>query len=702
MGDTAGGPTTRVVPISEGLGLADIEVVWETAPLGETRARATVTKPSGDTYEVDLRRRPLNEMERAAGGVAAVFTGRTMVGKAERITVTVFVDGPAGRAELPAVTTALTMDPDVRTPDWAKGAVWYQIMPERFRNGNTGNDPTPARQPGVFAKRWNSAWHEVEVDELEAARAEAVLGGPARRAAQGERDPLDQVATRRRYGGDLQGVTEKLGELKAFGVDAIYLTPIFRAPSLHKYDAADYRHIDGALGHPGSDPPMRWHEPWETHDPATWTWTAADRYVVEELLPRAHADGLRMVFDGVWNHTGKKFWAFEDVFARGKESPYLGWYDVRLAPPFGDEPIAPGDPLRYVGPGMVTGWRAWDGRNGGLPSFKQTRSKDLAPPVKQHIFDVTSRWMNPEASAGAQGIDGWRLDVAGDIGTAFWSDWRKHVKVLNPEALLIAEIWYPAQAFFGSNGFDGQMNYPMARPVIAWLCGEPGMGNTELARELGAVFCNHPATDLVQMNLLGSHDTDRVVSRIANPGRPYDDGTPRADASYRRGKPKREAYELLEVGVALLTTYTGAPMIFAGDEWGVYGGDDPDCRKPVPWPDLGPRDDPDENALPELRERVSHWLLLRRNAEIGPVLRYGALRHVETGNPDVVAFERQLNDRRVLVVLNRGSGRFDATGLVGGTARRVEPGAQTGLQVGHRSAGVFVISGGETGQAGER
>ena len=266
MGGTDSGPTTRVVPISEGLGLADIEVVWGAAPPGETRARAMVRTPRGVQGEVEFHRRALTETERAVGTVAAVFTGRVMVGKTVRITVTVTVDGPAGHVELPAVTAALALDADARTPDWAKGAVWYQIMPERFRNGNSGNDPTAARQPGVFAKRWNSAWHEVEVDELEAVRAETYLGGPARRAAQGERDPLDQVATRRHYGGDLQGVSEKLGELKAFGVDAIYLTPVFRAPSLHKYDAADYRHIDDALGHPGSEPPTRWHEPWETHD----------------------------------------------------------------------------------------------------------------------------------------------------------------------------------------------------------------------------------------------------------------------------------------------------------------------------------------------------------------------------------------------------------------------------------------------------
>ncbi|MBL8991592.1 MAG: hypothetical protein JNJ48_08445, partial [Phycisphaerae bacterium] len=508
-------PAARWIGVSDRLGLAEVAVsglppgsdgvlVVENHPRGEIRVPLVPASGWGDEP-----------------GDAGRYARARVSGLIAPTRWRVEWSGPGGAGRLGPFESLPDPEPAHRTPDWAKGMVWYQIMPERYRNGEPGNDP---RHHDAKLLAWNSPWGRVSVDEVEAAWAMAEAGeGNAGRLVS-RSGAWSNVIFQRRYGGDLQGVAQRLDDLRDLGVEGIYLTPIFRSPSLHKYDAADFRHVDDALAGPAGDGAPRAAEPGETEDPATWTWTAADRWFVDRFLPAVHRRGMRLVLDGVWNHTGTKFWAFQDLVRRGADSPYALWFDAVLAT--GDEIVGGQRPFRA---GQLIGWRGWDRRNGGLPALRQIDG-DLAPPVKRHVLAVTERWMRPRSADGepVRGCDGWRLDVAPDLGMPFWRDWRAHVKAIDPEALLIGEIWFPARDYFGGAAFDGQMNYPVAEPVVRWLS-DRGYGARALTQALVRATVNHPATELVQFNLLDSHDTARLVTMIDRPAEAYD------GAAARRG-----------------------------------------------------------------------------------------------------------------------------------------------------------------------
>lgn len=514
-------------------------------------------------------------------------------------------------------------------PDWSLGAVWYQAFPDRFWNADPTNDPDTT---ATFVPEWNAPWSEVTVEELERARAADLEEG---RRANPRATPFRQVVYRRRYAGDLQGLVERLPHIADLGATAIYLNPVFDAPSLHRYDASDHRHVDPTLGLPG-DPPDT-----ETADPATWARTPADGYLLDSVLPAVHDRGLHLVLDGVWNHVGLDHWAFRDVLARGRASPYASWFRVRFGADVGDPALPPDD---------VVAWTAWDGPNGRLPEFGQTPDGDLVPSAKAHVAEVTRWWMN--AADRTRAIDGWRLDVVPDIGLPFWRDWNALVHATNPDAITIAEVWYRADDALTTGGFDAQMNYPVRDALLPWLAGA-GDAATLVAR-LERALAPGDRVNLVQMNLLGSHDTPRVATRIADL---------RGSADPRR--PDREARELVVLGVATLVALPGAPSIYNGDEWGVAGADDPDNRKPVPWPDAGPYADADA-PLPWVRDQVAAWLRLRTDPDLGPILRYGSWRLVAPED-DVVGVERSLNGRRVLFLANRSDHTVDLGKLLDDT-----------------------------------
>lgn len=630
-------PSARWIGVSDRLGLAEVAV---SGLPPDSEGVLVVESHLGGPMRIPLVPAP-GWSDEPAGHTPALRARLSGLGASARWHVE--WSGPGGAGRLGPFESIPAPDPAHRTPDWAKGMVWYQIMPERYRNGEPGNDP---RHPDSKLLAWNSPWGRVSVDEVESAWAMAEAGeGNAGRLVS-RSGAWSNVIFQRRFGGDLQGVIQRLDELHDLGVEGIYLTPIFRAPSLHKYDAADFRHIDDAFaGPPGAGTP-RWHEPGETEDPATWTWTPADRWFVDQFLPAVHSRRMRLVLDGVWNHTGTRFWAFEDLVRSGSGSPFASWFDAVLAT--GRETVAGQRPFR---PGQLIGWRGWDRRNGGLPAFRQIDG-DLAPPVKRHVMAVTERWMRPRSADGTpvRGCDGWRLDVAPDLGLPFWRDWRAHVKAIDPEALLIGEIWFPARDYFAGAAFDGQMNYPVAEPVVRWLSDRRYAAGA-LATALGRAAVNHPATELVQFNLLDSHDTARLVTMIDRPAEAYDGAAARRGVF---GRPGPEAYDRAVLGVAFLAAYQGSPMIYYGTEWGMHGGDDPDNRRPVPWPDAGPYDSPDASLMPQIRDRMRAWIRLRLDARLGPLLRFGLVQFFDSGNPDVLLFARRLDDRAVLIALNRG------------------------------------------------
>lgn len=528
----------------------------------------------------------------------------------------------------------------IQTPAWALGAVWYNIFPERFDNANPGND-----SPGFAGTMvpWTSAWDRVSPDEIESswnrARADPVFFAdhPARAEA-----PWGDVVFERRYGGDLQGVVRRLDHIVDMGATAIWLCPIFRSTSLHKYDAADHRHVDPMLGSPTVPGPA----PAFTADPETWGWTPADRYFLETLLPAVRTHDLRLILDGVWNHVGIDHPAFSDARMRGHESPFSAWFELIF------------DQSRSPSP--VIGWRSWGGRNGRLPVLRHTDDGDLAEPVAEHIFNITTRWMDPDGDGNhADGIDGWRLDVANEIGMHFWSRWRAHVRKVNPEAVLIGELWHDGSPYFGGRAFDAQMNYPFAYAVTAWLGRDPTYTSNQLRNDLLALYTHHPATDLAQMNLIGSHDTARAVSMLANPGFEYD----RTSDSFDTSQPEDESYDRLVLAAVIQTVAPGSPMIYAGDELGMFGGDDPANRKPLPWT---------RAPKPELAERLARWYRLRTDKELGLPLRFGMVRFPINPDPDIFIIERRLNSQIVQVWINRAD-RARELGGVGLGPVRIAP-----------------------------
>ena len=252
-----------------------------------------------------------------------------------------------------------------------------------------------------------------------------------------------------------------------------------------------------------------------------------------------------------------------------------------------------------------------------------------------------------------------------DVGLPFWAEWREHVKSINPDAIIIAEIWDDARETMQGEHFDTQMHYPFAMPVLDWLGVIPGTTSDELIERLELAFDEKPQVNLIHQNLFASHDTDRYVSMLYNPGRSYDQENRIQDGDdYKDTRPSDDVYELSLLGVAIQATYLGAPMIYYGDEVGMWGADDPTDRKPYPWPDTEPNENPDDVADMELRERYAEWFRLRGDPVLGPVLRYGALTHLRSGDPGVFAYVRSLNGRSVLVVVNRNTEPFDATPLL--------------------------------------
>jgi neopullulanase len=361
-------------------------------------------------------------------------------------------------------------------------------------------------------------------------------------------------------GGDLLGIADRLPYLDDLGVTAIYLCPIFSSASNHRYHTYDYLAVDPLLG--GND-------------------------ALRVLLDEAHARGMRVVLDGVFNHTGRGFWPFHHVLENGAGSPYVDWFHfdpaaLRGKRPFrpypwpGDRdqwPVDPAYELMWDAKGDESfrrlGYRAW----WGLPALPKLNTEN--PQVREHLMTVAEHWLR-------FGIDGWRLDVPTEIHTAgFWEEFRRRVRAVNPEAYIVGEIWHECADWLTGDRFDAVMNYPLAfailgyaaqthlDPVVVGRQGEYSRGTVvrdgaALGRELERLMALYdPAVTHVQLNLLDSHDSPRFRTLAG-----------RDDGAWR-------------LATLLLATLPGAPCIYYGDEVGVEGDHDPDCRRSFPWDEAG-------------------------------------------------------------------------------------------------------------------
>lgn len=478
------------------------------------------------------------------------------------------------------VLGVLTTRAQTLPPSWASEAVWYQVFVERFNNGDRKNDPTATdisieplnqRPPeGWSITPWTSSWFHQEPW--------------AARAGLSFNDGLQY----RRYGGDLQGLIDKLDYLQDLGINALFLNPINHAPSLHKYDASSYHHVDANFGpDPAGDLALMAKE--NPADPATWKWTAADKLFLK-LVEEVHKRKMRIIMDYSWNHTGTRFWAWQDVLKNQEKSRYKDWYQIKSF----DDPSTPANEFAYAG------WA-------NVPSLPEVRKVDIKgtrvsgfpyegnihTPAKQHMFEVARRWLAPNGDR-SQGIDGFRLDVADQVGMGFWRDFRKFVRGVQPEAYLVGEIWWqqwpdqlmdPLPYVGKGDVFDAVMFYQVYRPSRYFFSKGPlaidaGMFQDSLNYHLNRL--PEPVRHAM-MNTSSSHDAPRLLTDFANPNKYKYNAKPGDDPNYFTGKPDEETYKRLRLYLVSLFTGVGAPQIWNGEELGMWGADDPHDRKPLWW-----------------------------------------------------------------------------------------------------------------------
>lgn len=407
-------------------------------------------------------------------------------------------------------------------PRWLREAVFYQIFPDRFRNGDRSNDPAGATWGDP---PFNTSWS----------------------------------------GGDLAGVQQGLDYLQRLGVNALYLNPIFAADSNHGYNTADYETVARRFGGNAG---------------------------FSALLADLRRRGMRVILDGVYNHTGTAFFAFQDLVARGAASKYRDWYTVKSWP----------IDLTSKHPNYECWW--------GFGSLPKLRVDDN-PQVADYLLGTVATWTRA-------GIDGWRLDVPNEVGHPFWKRFRSLVRSINPSAYIVGEIWEDGSAWLEGDEFDAVMNYRFRRALVEFLA-KGAIDATAAARQLDRVRMDY-APDVTRSlyNLLGSHDTERFLTLAGN-------------AEWK-----------LAAATTALATAPGVPSIYYGDEIAMEGGKDPDNRRSFLWGrTLG------HPMLTHTRRAFG----LRRAAALGD---FGEASHFAI-SADILGFERRnAEGQRLMVLINRG------------------------------------------------
>lgn len=444
---------------------------------------------------------------------------------------------------------------NVVTPDWVKDAIFYQIFPDRFaRDPNDADAGAAAR--GIRFQPWGSP-----------------------------------PTTHSFQGGNLAGIAQHFDYLLELGVNALYLNPIFASAANHRYIAHDYYQVDPILGGNAG---------------------------FARFLDAAHARGIRVVLDGVFNHCSRGLFQFHHLLEVGAESPYVDWFHVKEWP------------LNAYTPGEHPNYAAW-WNIASLPKFNTANEG-----VREFLWGVATHWLE-------QGIDGWRLDVPNEIDDdEFWREFRRRCKAVNPDTYIVAELWKAAPRWLKGDQFDAQMNYLFTRAVLGFLVGReldqtqtetigyghvPRLDGPAFGREMERLSNQlyHPEIAFAQLNMLGSHDTPRILT-LAN-----------------------DQPDLVALAFLLQMTAPGAPNIYYGDEIGMNGRNDPYCRKAFPWhqPETW-----DNTLLAEVKRLTA----LRRRLV---ALRRGSFRALH-GVGRLAVYERRYGDERVVVAVNatRRAARF--------------------------------------------
>lgn len=455
-----------------------------------------------------------------------------------------------------------TILPDFSTPSWAKGAVMYQIYVDRFYNGDKSND--------------------VVTNEYE------YLGLKSKHIEDWD-TPLENMDVCNFYGGDLQGVIDKMDYLSDLGIDAIYFNPIFVSPSNHKYDIQDYEHVDphygvivtktgNPLSNEDKDNKNATLYMARTTDPKN---LEASDQLLAKLIGIAHSKGIKVILDGVFNHCGAfNKWLDREGFYEKNGYP-VGAYASENSPYHNFFNWTGG---QWPNNEHYSSW--WDHPN--HPKLNYEHSDELYT----YIMNIARKWVSPPYNA-----DGWRLDVAADLGLSkefnmkFWRDFRKVVKNANPNAVIIAEHYGDPKDWLMGNQWDTVMNYDAFMEPITWFL--TGMekhsekadihkynnaGDFEASmRYYTSRFSNESLN--VAMNQLSNHDHSRFLTRTnRKTGRLHTSGTFEADTGINLG--------IMKEAITFQMTWPGAPTIYYGDEIGMTGWTDPDNRRPFRWDDM--------------------------------------------------------------------------------------------------------------------
>ena len=504
--------------------------------------------------------------------------------------------------------------PDFKTPDWAKGAIMYQIFVDRFCRGDGSND--------------------VLDDEY------IYLGVPCIRTTDWSQYPSN-FDVGYFYGGDLQGVMDKLDYLKSLGVEAIYFNPIFVSPSNHKYDAQDYEHIDphyakivndgGELVDPEAEDNLKATK-YIIRTTDKENLEASDRFFAN-FVDIAHQKGIRIILDGVFNHCGSfhKWLDKEFIYKNAKGYPKGAFHGV-------DSPYRSYFRF-YEDTNSYDGW--WG--HSTLPKLFYENSDKLV----NEILAIARKWISPPYN-----VDGWRLDVAADLGHSeefnhrFWTKFRKEVKKINPDAIILAEHYGDPYLWLNGKQWDTVMNYDaFMEPVSFFLTGMEKHSEAFYAEKRGdgKLFWHTllyakarmpmPAY-MCSMNELSNHDHSRFLTRTnMKVGRLHTVGSKAANEGVD--------VSIFRQAVIMQMTLQGAPTIYYGDEVGVCGWTDPDNRRSFPW------GKEDWNILEFHKYAIG---LHKRHKS----LRYGSLIPI-LGEKDLIAYIRAVKDEQILVVIYTGS-----------------------------------------------
>ena len=629
-------------------------------------------------------------------------------------------------------------------PNWAKEAIWYNIFPDRFYNGNHYNDPI-FNEFGPEAFKPNRLHEQNFVEEYKWEKSNNVISHFDRNRwtadfkeqviweKLGEREIDYSLKYARMYGGDLQGIKEKIPYMKELGINAVWLNPVFFSYQNHKYGANDFRHISpdfGTIKTSGSTHGVEINRNnkygnksyvdvlgnkattsselkllevnlkgesrgkngyGETEDPATWVWTESDLIMVD-LIKEFHKNGIRVIFDGVFNHSSSEHWTFNMVLADGENSKYKDWYkftDFGQHVPITDDMSDEQAFETLIANRKRTIYNAWGGFD-SLPEFNTFNQE-----YKEYIFNITRKWMcGPDGKESENwmeddGIDGWRLDVPNCLENQnFWNEWREVVKGSKKDSYITAELWGNASGDInGGNKFDTVMNYEWLKTVIGFFINQSREGGVryklkaqDFFNELREKRTWYPYQALqASQNLNGSHDTDRLYSRIVNDviGRNLEEGKqlekgyngirpdlasnyhPNTTIDWRNSpiKPK----DILKLISIFQMTYIGAPMLFYGDEVGMWGATDPYCRKPMLWKEFlyDNEKNPSHINQNEVYEQkvdsdLFEWYkkLIRIRLE-NKTLVYGKFREMFADNDrEIIVYERVIEDHLIIVVIN--------------------------------------------------